>query len=179
MNWNEISDALQNLSPVQHLYIGAAVIVLVCLLILLLRRQPKQIVAYVTENGRVMVSRSAIVELVRTTCEQLQVVSKPHVKMRIKGKTSHFNIAIKLKNSGQLRQVEQALQAHLRQALTENLGIEHLGKINIIATGFKSGRLELSSPVSAPLLASTAKPSEPVVDEEQDSDESSEREKSL
>lgn len=174
MNWTEISDALQHLSQTQYLYIGAAAIVLSFLLILRLRRQPKQIVAYVTENGRVMVSRSAIVELVRTTCDQLQVVSKPQVKMRIKGKTSHFDIAIKLKNSGQLRQVEQALQTHLRQALTENLGIEHLGKINIIATGFKSSRLELSSPVNAALLAPAAAPSEPAVDAEQD-DQGSER----
>ncbi|MFT4901640.1 MAG: hypothetical protein ACI81V_000914 [Lentimonas sp.] len=142
MNSTEISDALQHLGQTEYLYMGGTAITLALLLILLLRRQPKQIVAYVTENGRVMVSRSAIVELVRNTCTQLQVVSKPQVKMWTRGRTSHFNIALKLKESGQLRQVEQALQTRLRQSLTENLGIEKLGQINIIATGFKNSNLK-------------------------------------
>ena len=147
MTWTEISQQLQHLAEPEYLYMGCAAIVLAFVLILLLRRQPKHIVAYATENGRVLVTRSAIVELVKTTCDQLQAVHKPLVRMRTKGKTTHFDISVKLKNSGHLRQIEQALQTHLREALTENFGIEHLGKINIIATGFKSGRVELSSPV--------------------------------
>ena len=41
-----------------------------------------------------------------------------------------------------LRRIEQTLQSHLRQALTENLGIENLGHINIVARGFKSKKIE-------------------------------------
>ena len=49
---------------------------------------------------------------------------------------------IVLLSGGRLREIEQTLQSHLREALTENLGIESLGHINIIATGFKSGRID-------------------------------------
>jgi hypothetical protein len=147
INWTEFSQQLQYLAEPQYCYMAAATLVLLFVLILLRRRQPKHIVAYSTKDGRVLVTRSAIVELVKTTCDQLQAVHKPLVKMNLKGKKTNFDISVKLKNSGQLRQVEKALQLHLREALTENFGIEQLGQINIIATGFKSGRIELSSPV--------------------------------
>ncbi|MDP4880462.1 MAG: alkaline shock response membrane anchor protein AmaP [Opitutales bacterium] len=143
MDFAEITEALQHLTQPAYLYIGGGAIVCAFLLILLVRRQPKKVVAYVTENGRVMVSRSAIIELVQTSCQQLNDVSKPHVRIQQKGKITHLD-------GGRLRSVEETLQAHLRHALTENLGIEHLGRINIVATGFKSGRIEQSSTVNRP-----------------------------
>lgn len=153
MNWTEITETLQYLSEPAYLYTGGGVLVLTLLLILLKRRQPKNVVAYSTENGRVMVSRSAIVELVRTSCEQLNHVSKPSVKIKVKGRHTHFNVCLKLTSGGRLRDIEQALQTHLRQELAESLGIENLGKINIIATGLKSGKMELRTPAEAPAEA--------------------------
>ena len=138
----ELSNALEHLTQHEFLYIGGAAIILVFALVLLIRRQPKNVVAYSTENGRVMVSRSAIVELVQTSCVQLQDVSKPQVRIQTKGTTTHFEIRIKLLSGGRLRTIEETLQAHMRKALTENLGIENLGRINIVATGFKSGRID-------------------------------------
>jgi len=128
-------------------YYLVAALLLAVVLLLLLRRQPKQVKAYSTDNGAVMVCRSAIVELVQSSCEQIKEVSKPRVRMRVKRGQTHFEIRLKLAAGGQLRTVESMLQAHLRRALTENLGIENLGRINIVATGFKSGRLEASSSI--------------------------------
>jgi len=142
----DLTAAFQHLTQPEFLYVAGTVVLLVCVLILLVRRQPKNVVAYSTENGRVMVSRHAIVELVQTSCEQLQDVSKPQVKIKVKGQTTHFEVRIKLLSGGRLRQIEQTLQSHLRRALTENLGIESLGRINIVATGFKSGRIESKLP---------------------------------
>ena len=93
MNWTEITETLQYLSEPAYLYTGGGALVLTLLLILLKRRQPKNVVAYSTENGRVMVSRSAIVELVRTSCEQLNHVSKPSVKIKVKGRHTHLMFA--------------------------------------------------------------------------------------
>jgi len=149
MNWTEITETLSHFSQPTYLYAAGAFISLSLALILLLRRQPKQIVAYRTENGRVMVSRSAIVELIRTSCEQINDVAKPCVKIKVKGKTTHFDVRIQLMSGGRLREIEQTLQQHLRHCLTENLGIENLGKINIVATGFKSGRIQVSSPITS------------------------------
>jgi hypothetical protein len=142
MNFSELTDALQHLTQTEFLYLGGAILVLAFLLVLLVRRQPRNVVAYATENGRVMVSRHAIIELVQTSCEQLEDVSKPLVKIEVKGQTTHFEVRIKLLSGGRLREIEQTLQNHLRKALTENLGIESLGRINIVATGFKSGRID-------------------------------------
>ena len=142
MDFSELINDLQQLTQVEFLYVGGAILALSFLLVLLVRRQPKNVVAYTTENGRVMVSRHAIIDLVRTSCEQLESVSKPLVKIKGKGQTTHLEVRIVLLSGGRLREIEQTLQSHLREALTENLGIESLGHINILATGFKSGRID-------------------------------------
>ena len=149
MTFRDAYEAIQQLPQPEFLYICGAALALLFLLMLLVRRQPKNVVAYTTENGRVMVSRHAIFELVQTACAQIQDVSKPQVKIKVKGRTTHFEIRIKLLSGGRLRQIEQTLQSHLRQALTENLGIESLGRINIVATGFKSGRVESKLPAKS------------------------------
>ena len=140
-------DYLNHLAQPTYLYIGAAALVLAFALILLFRRQPKNVPAYSTSNGNVMVSRSAIVELVQTSCGQIKEVSKPQVSMLVKGGKSHFEVRLKLESGAQLRAIGEILQTHLRKALTENLGIENLGRIDIVATGFKSGKLESSSSI--------------------------------
>ncbi len=146
MTFSEMIEVVQGLPQPEFLYMCLATLTLLFILMLLVGRQPKNVVAYTTESGRVMVSRSAIVELVQTSCEQLQDVSKPQVKIKVKGNTTHFEIRIKLLSGGRLRRIEETLQSHLRKALTENLGIESLGRINIVATGFKSGRIESNLP---------------------------------
>jgi uncharacterized alkaline shock family protein YloU len=154
MDFSELTDDLQHLTQTEFLYVGGAILALVCILVLLVRRQPKNVVAYTTENGRVMVSRHAIIDLVQTSCEQLENVSKTLVKIKGKGQTTHLEVRIVLLSGGRLREIEQTLQSHLREALTENLGIESLGYINIVATGFKSGRIDSNDrSKSNPLLA--------------------------
>ena len=149
MSFAEIIETLQNiLSEPVYLYIGGAVLLLCLFFILYLRRQPSKVLAYATENGRVMVSRTAIVELVQTSCEQLNVVTKPRVRIKVKGRFTHLEVTIKLLSGGYLRAVEDTLQTHLRAALSQNLGIEELGQINIVADGFKSGKIEKASTVS-------------------------------
>lgn len=143
-----LAQANDSLTQVQYLYAAAAVLVLAVVLFFLMRRQPKHVKAYATDNGEVMVSRAAIVELVQTSCEQIKEVSKPQVRMRVKGGQKHFEVRLKLASGGHLRSIEAMLQTHLRKALTENLGIENLGQINILATGFKSGRMEASSSIT-------------------------------
>ena len=108
---------LQSFAEAQFFALLILAAVLVLLLILSLRRQPKHIVAYKTDEGEVWVTRSAIIELIKTTCEQLPSVQKPAVKMRTKRGLTHFNIAFKLASNGQLKLIESALQTQLRQAL--------------------------------------------------------------
>lgn len=158
MDWETIVESLKYLAQPMYLYIAITALLLAFVLILLLRRQPKNVAAYSTSNGQVMVSRSAIFELVQTSCIQIEEVSKPQVRMKIKGGKKHFEVRLKLASGAQLRSIEEILQQHLRKALTENLGIEDLGRIDIVATGFKSGKLDSSSSI-------TKKEPEPVIEE--------------
>lgn len=123
------------------LYTIGLVLVLALLLLILLRRQPKHLIAYKTENGNVTVNRFAIVELVRTSCEQFKEIAKPSVKIRTRGKRAHLTIYIKFAGGSSLKEIDNTLQTHLRQNLSENLGIENLGNINIVVTGFKSKKI--------------------------------------
>lgn len=118
--------------------LGLFTVVLILLLwFLLRRRQPSKIVAYHSENGRVMVSRSAIQELVQTACKEMKQIHRPSVRIRTRRGTCHLKVGIKLESGGKLRDLEEKLQLHLRQSLTDTLGIEKLGTIDVTATGFK------------------------------------------
>ncbi|MEM1221368.1 MAG: alkaline shock response membrane anchor protein AmaP [Verrucomicrobiota bacterium] len=152
MTGSDISEILDYVTQQPFLYCVGTVLVLIVVLVLFLKRQPKNVVAYKTEDGSVLVSRAAIIELVQTSCEQLEDVSKPSVKIKVKGPVTHFQVRLKLLAGGRMRDVQKTLQVHLRNTLTENLGIENLGQIDIIATGFKSGRINAPSREKEPLL---------------------------
>lgn len=145
--WADWLLKLQNFAEAQFIALLILAAVLILLLVVSLRRQPKHIVAYGTDEGEVWVTRSAIIELIKTTCEQLPSVQKPSVKMRTKGGLTHFSIAFKLASNGQLKLIESALQTQLRQALQENFGLQNLGKINLIATGFKHEKVDFSTTI--------------------------------
>lgn len=163
MNYEAISSFLEQITQRENLAMICGLMGLLLIFILLVRRQPKQIVAYKTEQGKVFIARSAIRELVQSACEQLDGVNKPKTRIRIKGDRVHFDVSVKLVGTSQLRQVESTLQQHMRRALTENLGIEKLGSINVIATGFKSGRVD-QSPIKPARTATEPEPESSAVD---------------
>jgi hypothetical protein len=135
---NDWAQCAQGIGTLE-LYGGAIIAIALILLFLRFFRncQPKKVTAYSTAGGHVIVNRAAIIDLVQSTCSQIDDVSKPRVRIRIKKGTPHFEVQIKLSSGGRLRDIEQSLQEHLREALSQNLGIEKLGKIDVIATGFK------------------------------------------
>ena len=141
MNCSNLNEALCQLSEPFYLCTLGLVLALLLFILLLLRRQPKQIVAYKTENGNVTISRLAIVELVRTSSQQIDGINKPVIKIYTRGKHVHLTIYIKFSGDGRLREIEKTLQEYLRQNLSENLGVENLGNINIVITSFKSKKI--------------------------------------
>lgn len=146
MNPSEILVSLvEDFGPTEYVYIGLAVTILTLILLLISRRQPKKIAAYQTDNGRVFVARTAIKELVQTSCQQINGVTKPSCTIAPKGGKLNLEVQIKLESGSQMRVIEAQLQQHMRKALTENLGIEKLGHINVVAVGFKSARISSSS----------------------------------
>jgi hypothetical protein len=142
MNSSEIIEYIEHLGQREYIFLGLVVFTLALFLVLAKRCQPKKIVAYKTGDGRVHVARTAVKDLVQSACEQLDGVTRPKTRIRIKRGCANFDVEVKLVGNSRLREVESALQKQMRKALTENLGIEKLGAINVTATGFKMGRPE-------------------------------------
>ncbi len=155
----QATDLLCQIFNLENVYLWGTLLFLLAILFLLLKRQPKDIVAYKTENGDVIISRSAIVELVRTSCQQISQISKPKLKVFTRRGLTHFTIRIQLTSGGRLKDVENTLQSHLRESLSQNLGIEKLGTVNIIVTGFKSSKIRPVSVESTPDIQSGLAPS--------------------
>jgi len=150
MTWTDVSEVVEFLSQPPYLYICGAALVLAFLFLLLRRRQPSSVVAFTSEGGRVMVTRSAITELVHTSCNQLRDVAKPSIRIRVKRGQTNLEVRLKLASGGRLTEVAATLKEHLKAALQQNLGIDNLGSIDITVTGFKSGKIAPRPEPAAP-----------------------------
>ena len=136
-----VKDFMCQFFALENFYLWGTLFFLLFIFILLLKRQPKNIIAYKTENGNVIIGRAAVVELVRTSCKEIGQISKPKLKVFTKRGLTHFDISIQLTDGCNLKDVEETLQNHLRESLSQNLGIEKLGNINIIITSYKSSKV--------------------------------------
>lgn len=166
-----VKDFMCEFLSLENAYLLGALLLLLVVLFLLLKRQPKNIVAYKTENGDVTISRSAVVELVRTSCQQISQVSKPRLKVFTKKGLTHFTIRIQLTSGSRLKDVEETLQNHLRESLSKNLGIEKLGTVNIIVTSFKSSKIRPIPVESIPTITTRQVQAEEQSDEVMDESE--------
>ena len=112
-NWTAYTAGIEPLK----LYGGALLAILIILLLLRLfcGCRPHSVVAYTTEGGKVIVSRSAIVELVQSACDQIESVKKPRVSIRIKRGIPHLQVRLQLDSDGSMRDIEANLQEHLRR----------------------------------------------------------------
>ena len=67
-----------------------------------------------------------------------EVIVVTYKKFSLKNyKNLNLKIKIQINNKSNLRIIEENLQKKIRETLIENLGIEKVGRINIIAVGIK------------------------------------------
>jgi len=117
---------------------GIAVVLLVLLLVFFLsKKQPSRIRAFNNGSGYVEISRSALVDIIRSKSEQIDIEKKPGVVIRTRRGKLHVDIKIRLLPSRRLTEVSDILQQHLREALQDGLGIRKLGNINVMVTGVR------------------------------------------
>jgi uncharacterized alkaline shock family protein YloU len=100
----------------------------------------KTFLAYKTENGSVSVSKNAISDLIRQICHNNHGLSLIKAKLKKKKQLLHLQIYIRLEYGGQLKAIEESLQAMIREALEETFGIESIGRINLIAASIKEAK---------------------------------------
>ena len=122
---------------------AALLLFFVLCLFALRRRQPKEILAFQNQAGQVTVARQAITELVKRVCLGNEGVGKCGIRIRMRRNVLNIVVRIQLLAGSHLNQVTSALQDGISHTLQENLGLENLGDINIVVTGFM-GRTDLS-----------------------------------
>lgn len=107
-------------------------------------KRPK-LMAYATENGSVQVSQSAITDLIHSVCNKNTQLSHLKSKISTQQKKLKLQIRLRIESGSHLKSIEECLQKDLREALHSSLGIDHVGSIDIIATGIKSVKSPIPS----------------------------------
>ena len=152
----------QFLAQREFLFIVGAALALLIILLIIRYRPGRRIRAFRGETGRVDISRHAIHELVRSACEQMPEVYKSSIKIKVRRKLS-ITVRIRLESKAYLRDTASFLQAHLKDSLENNLGIQKVGKIEILVTGIRNG----SSPKVDLNESARKEKSEPQIDRPQ------------
>lgn len=119
-----------------YLVIGAVVAIAVGILLwYALSRQPKTFKAFDSAGGEVHVTRKAVRELVRRCCEELGDVGSASTKIDIKNGLVHVTVHLRVRKSTNLKNVSGYLREQIGAVLSENLGVEEMGDIDIIVIG--------------------------------------------
>jgi len=122
----------------EYLILAAIAGALILLLIIKRSLPRRRIRAFKGETGYVEISRHALLELVHSACEQMPEVRKPSIKIRAKRKLN-LSVRIRVDGSVHLRDTASFLQNHLKDSLENNLGVEKLGRIEVLVTGIRAG----------------------------------------
>jgi len=102
-----------------------------------LRHRHTPVKVYNNTSGYVLVSRQALLELVRTATMEVGVASKPKVQFYHKHGRLSLEVHIKLNQGQRAVDVCSAIQNHLSRALRDSLGVDRLGSINVTIDGYK------------------------------------------
>jgi hypothetical protein len=129
---------LQDLLDSKYFIGGAvtlAVVVLLWLAKAMIFRPPRVVQAFPTEGGQVLVTRRAVKELVEHCCEELSDTGSADVMVGIRGGELRTRVELKLRRTANVKGVTSYLRERIVQALTENLGLENVGAVDIIVVG--------------------------------------------
>ncbi len=155
-----------------YVMLGTIALGLLLLWLLYRIRPRRKIKAFKGDTGPVEISKHALLDLVRSACEQLPEVRKPGIRIRARRKL-HLFVRIRVDGSARLRDTASFLQNHIKDALENNLGVENLGTIEVMVTGIRTAApkkfdlnqrgdkaTETPNPAETPKTRETPKPVE-------------------
>lgn len=133
---NPVLDSLNRLSLEQSLYIAGGCLILLLLLYLRAsyREKVRKVVAFESGKGQVQISQKAVIDLIRRVCLQVTEVEKCHPHLKFRGKTLHLEVHIQLRAERRLGDIKILLDEQITRVLQDRIGLEHLGKINVVIT---------------------------------------------
>jgi len=100
-------------------------------------RQPSSIKIENEESGFIEISRRALLHMVRNVCQELNLASKPKIKLRTENKALKLQIFIVIPRTGQLKNLSKLLQQKLDYYLRHYLGISSIASIDVSILGVK------------------------------------------
>lgn len=133
INWNSFINGL-SCWPCFWPFVIAVVVLLILWKIIRKRRQT--VYLFKNETGKITVLQSALIDLVKTTCEDLAPDSKPIVYVCPKNDKLNLKIKIKIYPDQQIEQLTSAIQQKVKSILHDSLGIQNIGSINILISSF-------------------------------------------
>jgi hypothetical protein len=101
----------------------------------LILRQPSVFTAFGSAGGRVKITRKAVRELVQHCCEELGGVGSAHADVRLERGVLRTRVELRLRSNANLKGISSYLRQQISVALTENLGLENVGDIDIVVVG--------------------------------------------
>ena len=155
-----IFDTLEYLETGPYLWIGAAVLLLLIYLLLVMRRQPKVIHAFASSTGDVTVSRQAIREVAQRACDAVDGVGRCNTRMTTRGGRLYLKVKIILLSGYRAVEVCPLLGETLKHSLSDDLGIEELGNIDVMLVGYRPSKNRLRTDREAHEPAAEISPEE-------------------
>jgi uncharacterized alkaline shock family protein YloU len=104
-----------------------------------------RLLAFNNPTGRVLVSRGAIKGLIARTCNNVEGVAHPQSRIATSGGKLRVRLYIQLRGPTRLTDVSVLLQEKLDMALRQNLGIEKIGRIDVVVTDIQPASKKASS----------------------------------
>jgi hypothetical protein len=82
-----------------------------------------------------MITKRAVRELIQRCSEDLGDVGSADVTVTIKRGRLHTRVQLRLRRNANLKGISGYLREQVTQALTENLGVEEIGEVDIVVVG--------------------------------------------
>lgn len=129
--------------------IGVGVFLILYSLYFLIKCSRKAIRLDSNEVGQVEITRSALNNLIHTTCARVGVEGKPSVALKISRNKMFLRLKIKMNLNDRLSEISTKLQEKLKESFDEVLGYDRVGKVDVVVVGFKGSKRAKAEPVAA------------------------------
>ncbi|HCJ12523.1 MAG: hypothetical protein A2Y14_04575 [Verrucomicrobia bacterium GWF2_51_19] len=136
ISWDTLKDIVYDWNEAPQIYIIGAVIALWLLIRMCRRFRPIDILQ--TDTGRVSVSKRALLGVISNACMRVGSTYRPSVSVKEHRGNLHILVKIVLRAGEQLSSLSVRIQNAILIGLRENLGIENVGRIDVLMRSFKS-----------------------------------------
>lgn len=124
-------------------------ILLLIIIWISIRKNCQIIQLFDNSEGSVALVQNALIDLIKKTCEDVVPESKPNVHLWIKNNALNIRVKIKIYSDQHVETIASIIQKQLHIVLKDTLGLENIGPINIIITGFNKNPRKMDSKITS------------------------------